>query len=319
MIKKLRGGGGAPPKTPSPDQSDHREKNEIYKRENLVAPFLVHKFLGPKPPPPLPPPPPGLAVRAGTQMIWRQDCVHGHGVRGLHRRWQRRSGAPAALESIPEPGNGGGSVSRRENRVGSCLWCRLRRPRLAVAECTAPLKGVTANDPWAAPTNAVSASVQSVLRLRTSVRGRCPGTPHAVGHTPTTVTRAQTAPAAGPLLQDAGVVLRALPRYIYDSPRPWHAEGRCAHVGPWDSLWRLLPSATTHLRGAAWSCEPVPCGGAQRVRSATAPPRPSTYLCDAHANVVAVAFTLFPKRLLLEPPPPFFGVPLPAVVKRFVG
>ena len=31
-------------------------KNEIYKRENLVRPILVHQVLGPKPPPPLPPP-----------------------------------------------------------------------------------------------------------------------------------------------------------------------------------------------------------------------------------------------------------------------
>ena len=31
-------------------------KNEIYNRENLVRPFLVHQVLGPKPPPPLPPP-----------------------------------------------------------------------------------------------------------------------------------------------------------------------------------------------------------------------------------------------------------------------
>ena len=31
-------------------------KNDIYNRENLVRPFLVHQVLGPKPPPPLPPP-----------------------------------------------------------------------------------------------------------------------------------------------------------------------------------------------------------------------------------------------------------------------
>ena len=31
-------------------------KNEIYNRENLVRPFLVHQVLGPKPPPPFPPP-----------------------------------------------------------------------------------------------------------------------------------------------------------------------------------------------------------------------------------------------------------------------
>ena len=58
-IIKSQGGGTPPPKTPSPpspDQSDHSGKNEIYNRENLVRPFLVHQVLGPKPPPPLPPP-----------------------------------------------------------------------------------------------------------------------------------------------------------------------------------------------------------------------------------------------------------------------
>ena len=52
-------GGGASPQTPSaPPQTKVTivGKNEIYNRENLVRPFLVHQVLGPKPPPPLPPP-----------------------------------------------------------------------------------------------------------------------------------------------------------------------------------------------------------------------------------------------------------------------
>ena len=47
------------PKAPSPPPQTKVTKvgkNEIYNRENLVRPFLVHQDLGPKPPPPLPPP-----------------------------------------------------------------------------------------------------------------------------------------------------------------------------------------------------------------------------------------------------------------------
>ena len=41
------------PLPPSPDQSDRRgKKNEIYNRENVVGPLLVHKLLGPNPPSP---------------------------------------------------------------------------------------------------------------------------------------------------------------------------------------------------------------------------------------------------------------------------
>ena len=58
IIKNQRGGDPSP-KTPSPPPQTKVTivgKNEIYNRENLVRPFLVHQVLGPKPPPPLPPP-----------------------------------------------------------------------------------------------------------------------------------------------------------------------------------------------------------------------------------------------------------------------
>ena len=42
-----------PPPSP-PDQVTTVGKNEIYKRENPIGPFLVHKLLGPRPPPPPP-------------------------------------------------------------------------------------------------------------------------------------------------------------------------------------------------------------------------------------------------------------------------
>ena len=57
-IIKNQGGGDPSPKTPSPLPQTKVTivgKNEIYNRENLVRPFLVHQVLGPKPPPPLPP------------------------------------------------------------------------------------------------------------------------------------------------------------------------------------------------------------------------------------------------------------------------
>ena len=47
------GEGGCPPfcPLPPPDQSDHNGNNEMYDQENLVGPFLIHNFLGPRPPP----------------------------------------------------------------------------------------------------------------------------------------------------------------------------------------------------------------------------------------------------------------------------
>ena len=47
------GGGGIPPSLdpPPPTKVTVVGKNEIYNRQNLVGPFLVHKFLGPDPPP----------------------------------------------------------------------------------------------------------------------------------------------------------------------------------------------------------------------------------------------------------------------------
>ena len=41
-----------PPPLPPPQTNGHSGKNEMYKRENLIGPFLVRKLLGPRPPPP---------------------------------------------------------------------------------------------------------------------------------------------------------------------------------------------------------------------------------------------------------------------------
>ena len=55
-IIKNQGGGTPPPSPPPQTKVTIVGKNEIYNRENLVRPFLVHQVLGSKPPPPLPPP-----------------------------------------------------------------------------------------------------------------------------------------------------------------------------------------------------------------------------------------------------------------------
>ena len=53
-----------PPPRPRPPQTKVTiaGTNEIYRWEDLVGPFLVHKLLGPKPPAPPPPPPPLLLM-----------------------------------------------------------------------------------------------------------------------------------------------------------------------------------------------------------------------------------------------------------------
>ena len=55
--------GGCPP--PPPTKGAIMGKNEIYRWENLVGPFLVHKLSGPKPPPPLPSP--------GQKTLWHWE------------------------------------------------------------------------------------------------------------------------------------------------------------------------------------------------------------------------------------------------------
>ena len=73
-----RGGGEVPPppRTPSPPLQTKvttEGKNEIYDRENLVGPFLVHKILGPRPPPLLILPW-GSPIHCGDS-LW--GCIHG--------------------------------------------------------------------------------------------------------------------------------------------------------------------------------------------------------------------------------------------------
>ena len=73
-IIKNQGGGDPSPKPPSPSPQTKVTivgKNEIYNRENLVRPFLVHQVLGPKPPPPLPP----LLKRSPGQAPFREGVT----------------------------------------------------------------------------------------------------------------------------------------------------------------------------------------------------------------------------------------------------
>ena len=61
--------GGTPPWTPLPPPPQTKVtivgKKEIYKRENLIGPFSVHKLLGPRPPLPPPSPPSNTSLGAG--------------------------------------------------------------------------------------------------------------------------------------------------------------------------------------------------------------------------------------------------------------
>ena len=69
IIQTQGGGEPLPPKPPPPPPQTKGTivgKNEIYRRENLIGPFLVHKHLGPKPPqPPLKRRPGGRASEGG--------------------------------------------------------------------------------------------------------------------------------------------------------------------------------------------------------------------------------------------------------------
>ena len=82
-IIKTQGGGDPSPKTPSPPPQTKVTivgKNEIYNRENLVRPFLVHQVLGPKPPAPLPPPAqkkPWRGGEGGGAGLYAPATVHG--------------------------------------------------------------------------------------------------------------------------------------------------------------------------------------------------------------------------------------------------
>ena len=74
----LGGGGGSPPSNASLNPAP--AWREIYNRENVVGPFLVHQVLGPKPPPPLPPSPPPAQKKpwrglAGGVLACRLWCV----------------------------------------------------------------------------------------------------------------------------------------------------------------------------------------------------------------------------------------------------
>ena len=83
IIKTQRGGG--PPQT----KVTTVRKNEIYKRETLVGPFLVHKLFAP---PPLPlrskdaPPPPACAPACGEDRTAHRPLMRAAQLRNVHRR-----------------------------------------------------------------------------------------------------------------------------------------------------------------------------------------------------------------------------------------
>ena len=62
VFRIMKNQGGPPPQSPSSPPLQTKVtivgKHEIYKRGNLIGPFLVHTLLGPRTPPPPDPPPP---------------------------------------------------------------------------------------------------------------------------------------------------------------------------------------------------------------------------------------------------------------------
>ena len=62
------------PPPPPQDQRDRRGKNELYNREHLIPPFLVHRLLGPR----LPTPPPPLLILPCHPPFYGSVTRHGH-------------------------------------------------------------------------------------------------------------------------------------------------------------------------------------------------------------------------------------------------
>ena len=130
MIKN-QGGGDPSPKTPSPPPQTKVTivgKNEIYNRENLVRPFLVHQVLGPKPPPPLPPllkrspAPPPLQLNpppcpAGSSCVLLHSAAESAGVARYRIRrpivyWA--TALAADCHTMPSAGSGASLLSAHD-------------------------------------------------------------------------------------------------------------------------------------------------------------------------------------------------------------
>ena len=141
IIKNQGGGGGTPPpKPPPPPQTKVTiaGKNEIYNRENLVRPFLVHQVLGPKPPPPPllkrspapnpPSPPPGVRWRFAPppppRVLLDTSASPGGGGRGsdtprLLSNWANFS---PGLRPIKKFSAAVGASTFGPKKIVRCLW-----------------------------------------------------------------------------------------------------------------------------------------------------------------------------------------------------
>ena len=101
-------GGGPLPQTPLPPPQTKvtiAGKNEIYNRETLVRPFLVHQVLGPKPPPPLPPPfsKEALPPRQGDARSSTDACLSWQKVQGREANRRRHRLTEPTTKALCQP------------------------------------------------------------------------------------------------------------------------------------------------------------------------------------------------------------------------
>ena len=124
IIKNQRGGGDPSPKTPSPPPQTKVTivgKNEIYNRENLVRPFLVHQVLGPKPPPPLPRPCSKEALTGGVSdaEFWNAFSGRVGGLGPRSSKWRHTADTPPERTRRAPEGNGTRRAQQPRRTLGS--------------------------------------------------------------------------------------------------------------------------------------------------------------------------------------------------------
>ena len=98
-------------------------KSEIYNRENLVGPFLVHTFFSPRPPPPLPPSPPfdhspAHDLWGGFWAVFETGLNPSAGQLVTPHIGFESGTASGAPESLHQPQSLGGSGGQRSRALG---------------------------------------------------------------------------------------------------------------------------------------------------------------------------------------------------------
>ena len=110
--------------------------NEIYNREHLVGPFLVHKLFGLKPPPPSPPPHAQVSAGDGKPPHGLGVCIWMPLVNGTGNSPSRRRGGAGRGPGPARPcgPGGGGPGTRRQSRTLTRAYPRLDRRLEGVAK-----------------------------------------------------------------------------------------------------------------------------------------------------------------------------------------